>query len=64
MANANCLQPTRFGGGGGGVVAEIFRDLQGVVAEFFQLTAITDPKFVLIKHVLCFARIISTLCSN
>ena len=31
MANANCLQPTRFGGGG--VVAEIFRDLQGVVTE-------------------------------
>ena len=28
MANANCLQPTRFGGGGGGVVADIFRDLQ------------------------------------
>ena len=26
MANAHFLQPTRFGGGG--VVAEIFRDLQ------------------------------------
>ena len=34
MANANCLQPTRFGGGG--VVAEMFRDLQRVVvAEVF-----------------------------
>ena len=53
MANANCLQPTRFGGGGG-VVAEIFRGLQGVVAEFFfPLTAITDPKFVLIELVFC-----------
>ena len=25
------------------------------------LTAVTDPKFVLFKHVLCFARIMSTL---
>ena len=42
MANTNCLQPSKFGGGG--VVAEIFRDLQnptafggggGVVAEMF-----------------------------
>ena len=42
MANAaNCLQPTRFGGMGGGVAAEIFSDLQkpttfgggGVVAD-------------------------------
>ena len=36
----------------------------GVVAEFFPLTAVTDPKFVLFKHVLCFARIMSTLCPN
>ena len=28
MADANCLKPTRFGRGGGGVVAEIVRDLQ------------------------------------
>ena len=41
----------RFGGG-------------GVVAEFFPLTAVTDPQFVLFKHVLCFARIMSTLCPN
>ena len=44
MANANCLQPTKFGGGG--VVAEMFRDLQkptafggggrGVVADIFR----------------------------
>ena len=76
--------------GGGGVVAEIFRDPYSVggggssrnfpesifcgVAEFFisrpsirvffPLTAITDPQFVLFKHVLCFARIMSTLCPN
>ena len=43
----------RFGGG-------------GVVAELFQLTAaaVTDPQFVLFEHVLCFARIMSTLCPN
>ena len=28
----------------------------GVVAESFPLTTVTDPKFVLFKHVLCFAR--------
>ena len=72
--------PNGFGGGGG-VVAEIFRDpysvggrrrnfprpirwAGGVVAEFFPLTAVTYPKFVLFKHVLCFARIMSTLCPN
>ena len=53
---------------GGGVVAEIFRDpysvARGVMAELFPLTAVTDPKFVLFKHVLCFAPIMSTLCPN
>ena len=59
---------------GGGVVAEIFRDPYSVgggpgsifcgMADFFPLTAVTDPKFVLFKHVLCFARIMSTLCPN
>ena len=65
---------------GGGVVAHIFRDPysvggggssrnfprpnQWVVAELFPLTAVTDPKFVLFKHVFCFARILSTLCPN
>ena len=64
--------------GGGGVVAEIFRDPYSVggggnsrnfpgsiflfcgVADFFfpPLTAVTDPKFVLFKHVLCFARML------
>ena len=34
------------------------------VPEFFPLTAVTDPKFVLFKHVLCFPRIMSTLCPN
>ena len=39
----------RFGGGG------------GVMAAFPPLTAVTYPKFVLYNHVLCFARIMSTL---
>ena len=39
----------RFGGGG------------GVMAAFFPLTAVTYPTFVLYNHVLCFARIMSTL---
>ena len=34
------------------------------IRAFFPLTAVTDPKFVLFKYVLCFARIISTLCPN
>ena len=42
MANANCLQPTTFGGGGG-VVAEIFRDLQGVVADIFSVNCNNIP---------------------
>ena len=36
----------------------------GVVAEMFPLTAVANPKFVLLKHVLCFARIMSTICPN
>ena len=50
----------------GGVVPEIFRARfgGGVVAGFSPLTAVTDPNFVLFKHVLCFARIMSTLCPN
>ena len=31
------------------------------MAAFFPLTAVTCPKFVLYNHVLCFARIMSTL---
>ena len=31
---------------------------------FFPLNAVTYPKFVFSKHVLCFARIMSTLCPN
>ena len=46
-------RPIRWGGG---VVKK--------VPECFPLTAVTDPKFVLFKHVLCFARIMSTLCPN
>ena len=34
------------------------------MANLFPLTAVTDPKFVLFKHVLCFARIMLTLCPN
>ena len=36
----------------------------GVVAEFFPLTAVTHPTFLLFKHILGFARIMSTLCPN
>ena len=50
--------------GGGGVVAEIFRARFGGSGRIFALTAVTYPKFVLFKHVLCFARIIYTLCPN
>ena len=54
--------------GEGGVVAEIFRARfgggGGVVAEFIAAVTLTYPKFVLFKHVLCFARIMSTLCPN
>ena len=63
---------------GGGVVAQKFsgihilwggRIFSGTPRTdpkfgFFPLNAVTDPKFVLFKHVLCFARIISTLCPN
>ena len=31
------------------------------IRVYFPLTPITDPKFVLFKHVLCFARIMSSL---
>ena len=50
--------------GGGGVVAEIFRDPYYVGGRNCQLTAVADPKFGLFKHVLGFARIIYTLCPN
>ena len=53
---------------GGKVVGDIFRGPcapdsvgGGVMAAFFPLTAVTYPKFVLYNHVLCFARIMSTL---
>ena len=65
---------------GGGVVADIIRDPYSVfcgVADLFPLAAVTDPqfvffsltpktypKFVLFKHVLCFARIMRTLCPS
>ena len=55
--------------GGGGVVAEIFRARFGggvvpLLAEFFPFAAVTDPEFVLFRHVLCFARIMSILCPS
>ena len=51
--------------GGGGTSRNFQRPIRwGVVAEFFPLTAVTDPTFVLFKHVLCYARIKSTLCPN
>ena len=43
--------PNGFGGGGGS-------------RRIFPMTAVTYPKFGLFKHVLCFARIMSTLCPN
>ena len=53
---------------GGGVVAEIFRARfggGGGSGKMFPLTAVADPKFVLFNFfVLCFARIMSTLCPN
>ena len=42
-------------GGGGGSSRNFPRSI---------LTAVTDPQFALFKHLLCFARIISTLCPN
>ena len=50
---------------GGGVVADIFRDPYSVgCLNLFPLTPVTGPKFVLFKQVLCFTRIMSTLCPN
>ena len=48
---------------GGGVVAEIFRDPYSVGWQDFSVNCrtVTDPEFGLFKHVLCFARIMSTL---
>ena len=51
-------------GGGGEKFSAPDSVAGGVVAELFPLTAVTDPRFVLFKHVLCFARIMSTLCPN
>ena len=55
---------SRFSGGGGS--SRHFRDSVGGGSGTicFPLTAVTDTQFVLFKHVLCFARIISTLCPN
>ena len=50
--------------GGGGSSRNFPGSIFCRVAEFFPLTAVSDPKFVLFKHVLCFARIMSTLCPN
>ena len=50
--------------GGGGSSRNFPGSIFCGVAEFFPLTAVTDPKFVLFKQVLCFARIMSTLCPN
>ena len=50
--------------GGGGSSRNFPGSILCGVAGFFPLTAVTDPKFMLFKHVLCFARIMSTLCPN
>ena len=63
----NLNYPGSIFSGGGGSSRNFRRPIRwgaGVVAELFPLTAVTDPKFVLFKHVLCFARIMSTLCPN
>ena len=51
-------------GEGGGYKHKFYApdSVGGIVAELFPLTAVTYPKFVLFKHVFCFARIMSTLC--
>ena len=53
-----------FSGGGGGSRRNFPGSILCGVAEFVPLTAVTDPQFVLFKHVLGFARIMSTLCPN
>ena len=51
--------------GGGGSSRHFPGSIFCGVAEFFPLTPVTTgPKFVLFKHVLSFARIMSTLCPN
>ena len=41
-----------------------WRQWQTLNSCFFPLPAVTDPRFLLFKHVLGFARIIYTLCPN
>ena len=48
----------------GGCIFSVNSSNRPSIRGFFQLTAVTDPKFGLFKHVLCFARIMSTLCPN
>ena len=48
-SSRNFPRPIQWGGGSG---------------RIFSVNVVTDPKFVLFQHVLCFARIISTLCPN
>ena len=50
--------------GGGGSSRNFPGPIFCGVPEFFHLSPVTDPKFVLFKHVLCFARIMSTNCPN
>ena len=67
FGGADRVLPEWIRWGGGGRSSRHFpRPIRwgGVVAEFFPLTAVTYPQFVLFKHVLCFARIMSTLCPN
>ena len=47
--------------GGGGSSRNFPGSIFCGVAKKIPLTAVTDPKFVLFKHVLCLARIVSTL---
>ena len=50
--------------GGGGTSRNFPGSIFCGVTEFCPLTPVTDPQFVLFKHILCFARIMSSLCPN
>ena len=49
------------GGRGGGSSRNFPGSVFCRVTDIFQLTPLTDPKFVFFKHVMCFARIMSAL---
>ena len=48
----------------GGLIFSVNSSNRPYIRVFFPLPPVTDPQFVLFKHVLSFARIMSTLCPN